>query len=131
MKKYLMIALAITICISSFAFAMKNHETSTISEKIDISLISHGNFISTPIDSDQDGVSASLTTLKGKSNKLGIASANILTEAKPKLDKTGIPEACVTPDGFSGILLELVKARGNYHLKDGDLTWSSKIGHIS
>lgn len=80
-----------------------------------------GNFVAASMDHDMDGVSASYSTLNGKSRQLkSSVIANILSEARAKLDQNGIPVLCQTAEGNTGIELELVKARGDYRLNNGD-----------
>lgn len=87
-----------------------------------------GNFAAAGIDNDMDGISASYSTLHGKSKELKSSiTANILSEAKPKFDEAGMPVFCQTPDGQTGVELGLVKARGDYRLKNGDHFFTEAI----
>lgn len=120
MKKYVFItALAL--------FGGANTLVEASDRIIDFSLVSSGSFVSTPIDTDLDGTSASLTTMKGKSSRLGEMSASILTEAKIKRDADGGTESCDTPEGQPGLLLDLVKARGTYVLRKGNQIFTEAI----
>lgn len=92
-----------------------------------IKIQSSGTFISTPIDTNGDGLPASISMLEGKSKRFGHVTSNIVTEAQLALDADGNPVSCQTPDGKPGIINELVKANGVYRLRNGDQIFTEAL----
>lgn len=122
MKQFILIAIAILLSNSFFAIASsgKSHAQQNSQDAVKFSFLGNGYFFKTSIDINNDGTFATLMTFTGKSKELGAGSGTILTDIRVGFDSNGVPKSCVTPDGFAGIAVELVKSRGVFQLKNGD-----------
>ncbi|WP_297325225.1 hypothetical protein [Nitrosomonas sp.] len=120
MKKLLWIALTVILGNVHVAMATQDHNHGGATDKVDFSFAGDGYFFKTSIDVNQDGTFATLMNFTGRSKELGRVSASVLTDIRVELDANGIPKSCVTPDGFQGIVVGLVKSKGIIQLKNGD-----------
>lgn len=90
-------------------------------------IASSGTFISTPIDTNSDGIPASISMLTGRGKPFGPVTSEILTEGQILFDIGGNPVPCETPDGKPGILNGLVQASGVYRLWNGDQIFTEAV----
>jgi hypothetical protein len=82
-----------------------------------------GSGISSPIDTNGDGIPASSTTIRGSSN-LGPVSIHAVNETKLALSNPGDPTSvvpCQLPDDSPGLVFSLVQAHSVYRVGSGDL----------